>query len=92
MIQYGFTIAETIEGLCHQKKLVKCVLLVSYFVRNRFLTIHSLIFFMLQRNDVIVTGNPCPICRDEYLVVDYKNTDLLKQFISPHTGEIISYK
>lgn len=33
-------------------------------------------------------GNPCPICRDEYLVIDYQNLDLLKQFISPHTGEV----
>lgn len=47
---------------------------------------------MCIRNDVVVTGNPCPICRDEYLVVDYRNVDLLKQFISPHTGEIITYK
>lgn len=37
------------------------------------------------------TGNPCPICRDEYLVLDYRNLDLLKQFISPHTGEVLSY-
>lgn len=36
----------------------------------------------------ISTGNPCPICRDEYLVLDHNNIDLLKQFISEHTGEV----
>ena len=40
------------------------------------------------RANVIATGNPCPICRDEYLVLDYNNVDLLKQFISPYTGEV----
>ncbi|CAG9853843.1 unnamed protein product [Phyllotreta striolata] len=39
----------------------------------------------------ISTGNPCPICRDEYLVLHEKNVDLLKQFISPQTGSILSY-
>lgn len=36
----------------------------------------------------ITTGSPCPICRDEYLVLHYTNVDLLKQFIHPQTGEI----
>lgn len=40
------------------------------------------------RSNVIATGSPCPICRDEYLVLDYRNLELLKQFISPHTGEV----
>ncbi|XP_050319070.1 28S ribosomal protein S18b, mitochondrial [Bactrocera neohumeralis] len=43
------------------------------------------------RKGVISTGNPCPICRDEYLVLDHRNIDLLQQFISPHTGQILSY-
>ncbi|XP_014293798.1 small ribosomal subunit protein mS40 [Halyomorpha halys] len=43
------------------------------------------------RKGVISTGNPCPICRDEYLVLDAKNIQLLEQFISPFTGEILSY-
>ncbi|XP_022662962.1 28S ribosomal protein S18b, mitochondrial-like [Varroa destructor] len=38
------------------------------------------------------TGNPCPICRDEYLVVHYENTKLLKQFISPYTGVVLEPK
>ena len=25
----------------------------------------------------VETGNPCPICRDEYLVVDYRNIKLI---------------
>lgn len=43
------------------------------------------------RGGQISTGNPCPICRDEYLVLDEANVDLLKQFICPHTGSILSY-
>ncbi|XP_065355452.1 small ribosomal subunit protein mS40 [Calliphora vicina] len=43
------------------------------------------------RKDTITTGNPCPICRDEYLVLDHRNIELLKQFISPHSGEVLSY-
>ncbi|XP_053675787.1 28S ribosomal protein S18b, mitochondrial [Anopheles nili] len=44
------------------------------------------------RKGRISTGNPCPICRDEYLVLDHNNIDLLKQFISPQTGEVLSYQ
>lgn len=36
----------------------------------------------------LVTGNPCPICRDEYLVLHETNIKLLKQFISEHTGKV----
>lgn len=41
---------------------------------------------------MIATGNPCPICRDEFLILDYRNVDLLKQFISPYSGKLLSYK
>lgn len=43
------------------------------------------------RQGIISTGNPCPICRDEYLVLDHRNLDLLHQFISPQSGEVLSY-
>lgn len=43
------------------------------------------------RQGKISCGNPCPICRDEYLVLDHRNVDLLKQFISPQTGRVLSY-
>lgn len=43
------------------------------------------------RKGQISTGNACPICRDEYLVLKAENVKLLKQFISPYTGEILSY-
>ncbi|XP_059618638.1 small ribosomal subunit protein mS40 [Phlebotomus argentipes] len=43
------------------------------------------------RGGFLSTGNPCPICRDEYLVLDHNNLELLKQFISPFTGEVLSY-
>lgn len=41
---------------------------------------------------MISTGNPCPICRDEYLILDHKNPGLLKQFISEQNGDVISYE
>ncbi|KAI4490993.1 hypothetical protein M0802_010569 [Mischocyttarus mexicanus] len=44
------------------------------------------------RGGIVTTGNPCPICRDEYLILDYRNTELVKQFISKYTGEILSYR
>lgn len=37
---------------------------------------------------VYIRGNPCPICRDEYLLLDHRNIKLLKQFVNDHTGEI----
>lgn len=40
------------------------------------------------RQGLISAGNPCPICRDEYLLLDHRNLELLHQFISPHTGEV----
>ncbi|KAF2881140.1 hypothetical protein ILUMI_25051 [Ignelater luminosus] len=43
------------------------------------------------RGGQISTGNPCPICRDEYLVLHEENVNLLKQFVCPHTGSILSY-
>lgn len=43
------------------------------------------------RGGQISAGNPCPICRDEYLVLHHENVVLLNQFISPHTGEVLSY-
>uniref|UniRef100_A0A1Q3FGM1 Small ribosomal subunit protein mS40 n=1 Tax=Culex tarsalis TaxID=7177 RepID=A0A1Q3FGM1_CULTA len=43
------------------------------------------------RKGKLSTGNPCPVCRDEYLVLDHQNVDLLKQFISPQTGKVLSY-
>ena len=36
----------------------------------------------------IIRGWPCPICRDEYLVIDYRNVKLIKQFINPFTGKV----
>ncbi|KAL6267374.1 hypothetical protein P5V15_000449 [Pogonomyrmex californicus] len=43
------------------------------------------------RKGQISTGNPCPICRDEYLVLDHRNVKLLEQFIDKHNGDILSY-
>lgn len=43
------------------------------------------------RKGKLATGNPCPVCRDEYLVLDHSNVELLRQFISPQTGKVLSY-
>ena len=40
------------------------------------------------RNERISTGNPCPICRDEYLVVDHRNLKLITQFIDEYSGRV----
>jgi small subunit ribosomal protein S18b, mitochondrial len=40
------------------------------------------------RSGKISTGNPCPLCRDEYLVLHEDNKELLKQFVSPHSGKV----
>lgn len=40
---------------------------------------------------LVWTSSPCPICRDKYLVLHETNVDLLKQFISPYTGEVSSF-
>ncbi|RZF37931.1 hypothetical protein LSTR_LSTR005431 [Laodelphax striatellus] len=41
------------------------------------------------RKGEISTGNPCPICRDEYLIPHETNVKLLQQFISPYNGIIL---
>lgn len=33
------------------------------------------------------TNNPCPICRDEYLFFDYRNPELIMQFLKSGTAE-----
>ena len=44
------------------------------------------------RQDKISTGNPCPICRDEYLLVDYQNLKLIEQFVDEYSGLIYPTK
>ena len=44
------------------------------------------------RHGMITTGNPCPICRDEYLVVDYRNLKLLNQFVADYNGQLLTSK
>ncbi|KAM8792372.1 small ribosomal subunit protein mS40-like [Eudromia elegans] len=33
-------------------------------------------------------GNPCPVCRDRNLVLEFRNVKLLDQFICPHSGVV----
>lgn len=42
------------------------------------------------RQGRVTTGSPCPVCRDHYLVLDYRNTALLNQFIDPYTGKTLT--
>ncbi|KAI6191739.1 PRP6-like protein [Aphelenchoides bicaudatus] len=37
----------------------------------------------------IKMNNACPICRDEYLFFDYRNPDLIKQFLLPGTDQLV---
>ncbi|EFN88100.1 28S ribosomal protein S18b, mitochondrial [Harpegnathos saltator] len=39
-----------------------------------------------------ICGNPCPICRDEYLILDHRNIKLLEQFIDIYNGNVLSYQ
>lgn len=41
-----------------------------------------------KRDDVIDTGSPCPLCRDDELLLTYKNIQLLTQFIDHLTGKL----
>ena len=59
------------------------------YIRNR--TRHRLPHYtrdFCAEEGLYIRGNPCPVCRDEYLVLDYRNIKLLKQFLNPFTGEI----
>ena len=40
----------------------------------------------------IMYGQACPICRDEYLVLDYRNIKLITQFIQPATQQVYPYR
>ena len=88
--QSGWNIGEILKDSLHlkQEKLALYIFFLSKY--------HPIFFywsiFYLQRKDKITTGNPCPICRDEYLVLDYRNVELLKQFISPFNGAILPTK
>ncbi|ESP04992.1 hypothetical protein LOTGIDRAFT_109474, partial [Lottia gigantea] len=44
------------------------------------------------RGEYTATGSPCPVCRDEYLVVDYRNVKLIEHFTNPETGELYETK
>lgn len=35
-----------------------------------------------------ICGNPCPICRDQNIIIHHQNVKLLEQFISPYTGMV----
>lgn len=36
------------------------------------------------------TSYPCPICRDEYLVLHHDNEKLISQFINPYTAKLMT--
>jgi small subunit ribosomal protein S18b len=41
------------------------------------------------RQGKISTGSPCPVCRDEYIVIDYRHVALLNQFLDDYTGRVM---
>ncbi|XP_062515522.1 small ribosomal subunit protein mS40-like [Corticium candelabrum] len=43
---------------------------------------------LYQTGTYVVSGNPCPICKDK-IKIDHQDTKLLMQFVSPHSGEIL---
>jgi len=51
---------------------------------------------IMTRPDCVIDGylcaNPCPICRDDHLLVHHENLELIKQFILPKTGAVLSHR
>lgn len=43
----------------------------------------------VNEDGFLATSYPCPICRDEYLVIHPENVQLLKQFIDPYTDKVL---
>lgn len=46
----------------------------------------------INEENFLDTSYPCPICRDEYLVLHPENIKLLEQFIDPYTGKLYTPK
>lgn len=44
----------------------------------------------INQDGFLCSSYPCPICRDEYLVLHPENVKLLSQFIDPYTGQVIT--
>lgn len=44
----------------------------------------------INQEGFLMTSYPCPICRDEYLVLHPLNTKLLEQFIDSHSGKTLT--
>lgn len=44
----------------------------------------------INKDGFLDSSYPCPICRDEYLVLHHENSKLLEQFINPYTGELMT--
>lgn len=46
----------------------------------------------INQEGFLDSSYPCPICRDEYLVLHHENTKLIEQFIDPNTGRIFGIR
>lgn len=44
----------------------------------------------INKDGFLDTSYPCPVCRDEYLVIHPENTKLLNQFIDPYTDKVLT--
>ena len=54
--------------------------------------VHDSVIFRSLQDGFLTTSNPCPICRDEYFVVDYRNVKLISQFMEDYTGRVLTAK
>jgi len=43
--------------------------------------------FCIDKEGKFNVNHACPVCRDEYLFFDYRNPELIKQFLEPGTDE-----
>lgn len=44
----------------------------------------------INQEGFLSTSYPCPICRDEYLVIHPQNTKLLEQFVDSNSGKTLT--
>ena len=63
---------------------------INYFRNRKGFIQHQNTRRSCYRKGVMATGSPCPLCRDNRLLLTYKNIPLLIQYIDQHTGELHS--
>ena len=70
-----------------------CPLICHLSLLSRYeVSVHDSAIFRCLQDGFLTTSNPCPICRDEYFVVDYRNVKLISQFMEDYTGRVLTAK